>query len=95
MCIDDKRHRRYLVVQLSAASQSLDISIPDSRGMVAIELAGYQFAGVPVVAGLPYSPAFYVGFTDCATPTETLATNNGSGDRHSVSIGCLVYQSTI
>lgn len=78
MCIDDKRHRRYLVVQLPTASESLDISIPDSRGLIGIELMGYQFTGVPVIAGAPYSLAFYIGFTDCNTPTEILATNNGT-----------------
>lgn len=78
MCIDDKRHRRFLVVQLNSAQESLDISIPDSRGIIGIEMAGYQFIGVPVVAGVPYSPAFYVGFIDCNTPTEMLASNNGT-----------------
>ena len=78
MSIDDKRHRRYLVIQLSTAQQSIDISIPDSRGLLGIELTGYQFSGAPVIAGVPVSLAYYVAFTDSTTSTELLATNNGT-----------------
>jgi len=78
MCIDDKRHRRYLVIQMNSAQESLDVSIPDTRGILGIELAGYQFIGAPVAAGVPVSPAYYVAFTDSANSTELVATNNGT-----------------
>lgn len=78
MCIDDKLERRCMVFQIDANQTTLDISIPENRYLVAIELAGYQVAGAPVLAGVPASPAYYVSFENCNFPTEMIATNAGT-----------------
>jgi len=78
MCIDDKLERRSAVFQLNANQTTFDISIPENRYLVSIELSGYQVAGAPVIAGVPASPAYYVAFENCNFPTEMIATNAGT-----------------
>lgn len=78
MCIDDKRKRRDLVLQLNGPQVTIDLSIPDTHGMAFVELAGFQFSGVPVIAGVPYSMGFYVSFNNTFVSSDMLATNNGT-----------------
>lgn len=78
MCIDDKRKRRDCVFQLNGPQQAVDLSIPDTNGLAFIELVGFQYSGVPVVAGVPYSLAFYLSLVNSFANTEMLATNNGT-----------------
>lgn len=67
-----------MVFQLNGNQTTLDISIPENRYLVKIELAGYQVAGAPVAAGVPVSPAYYVAFENTHFPTEMIATNQGT-----------------
>lgn len=79
MCIDDKRRRVYCVIQLTGPIENgVDLTIQDTRGLIGLELTGYQFDGVPVVAGIPYSMAFFIGLKDCPLSSEMLVTNNGT-----------------
>lgn len=78
MCIDDNLERRYMVLQLPSNETQFVLSIPENRYLVKIELAGYQIAGAPIVAGVPVSPAYYAAFESLNFPTEMIATNNGT-----------------
>lgn len=75
MCVGDGLRRRYLVLRLiptATGEQQFNLTGDDTQGLLAIELSGYQFSGVPVVAGVPYSGAFYVGTQQSAVSSDLI-----------------------
>lgn len=79
MCIDGKTLRQPAVVALTPGlSQTLMLTIISTPGVMGIELTGYQFYGVTVAAGIPYSPYFSVGINHSNFSQPNLVTNSGT-----------------
>ena len=75
MCIDDKKTRRPVVLQLTPGqSQTITVTIPGTYNFEFLEIVGYQFDGVPVAAGVPYSLFFTLGVSSSNLTSPTLCT---------------------
>ena len=75
MCIDDKKKRLHLVIKVTQALTTTQLNFPTSINLEFFELTGYQFVGVPVAAGVPYSPFFVVSLGSSSFFSENLITN--------------------
>lgn len=82
LCYGGSHHRRrrdYAMINLTAGqTNAIQLSIPNFMGCIGFELMGYQFSGVQVIAGVPYSQAFYVAIEGPSFCTDQLVSNNGT-----------------
>lgn len=91
MCVGDGLRRRHLVLSLSPSTtgeQQFNLTGDDTQGLIALELWGYQFSGVPVVAGVPYSGAFYVGAQQSATASDLVVADQNSPIGTNLGVPC-------
>lgn len=92
MCVGDGLRRRYLVLTLAPSpvtgEQQFNLSGDDTQGLIALELTAYQFAGVPVIAGVPYSGAFYVGAQQCNTASDLVVSDQANPINSVIGVPC-------
>ncbi len=68
-----------IVLQLtSGGQQTITLTQPNMQGVEELQLTGYQFTGVPVPAGIPYSLAFYIALSGPTFNCESISSNNGT-----------------
>lgn len=95
MCINGHTLRQPAVVQLlPGLSQTIDLTIVSTPNVVGIELTGYQFYGVTVPGGDPYSPFFTIGMNHSNFNQPNLVTNSTSAAAGNTGIACPLEGST-